>query len=1117
MRLKLNFLSSKKIHKLSYGEVLNAETYNFRASPPAPVPWGLMCQRIFGPIRDYQCECGRFKGRKYRGTKCLNCGVDILSSYTRAKREGHIHLPFPVIHPLAVEWIAVLLKISTKQLKSVIYEGKSILFTPDDAGTLVVGSGGGSFHRGKIEVTDDVDLPVERSTCIGVHRIVSNVNAKQTLALEPEGTRRKRLLTSLLENSNGDPNVYFVHDILVTPPEYRPVVQVGGMWISSAKNDLYSRIISRKVSLAHILEFDPPLLIVKRELGLLQKAVDQLFVEGFRRRGIDYKSLVEGLSRKEGLLRWNLLGKRVDYSARSVITVGPDLGLDEIGLPLEMAYELFAPFVLGYLRDYVVTSYKQAMEAYKERSEDALNALDEVIRDHRVLMNRHPTLHKFGIQSFKVKLHSGKSIRVNPLVCAGFNADFDGDQAAIHLPLSTQALQEAKDLMSPVNNFLYPLDSSIVPLPSREMIVGLYVMTHYDNTRFIQRFEEFCDSLPPARKRLDLLQRFKSSEHLEYLYQVGKIKVNEPILLFEDDQWKETCLGRIWISRLLGVPVEEALTLKVLKRIVGQAFDVLSSEQLVEALVKMKDLSLEQVTKFGLTLAIKDFKIPEGRDLAFSDASAYAQEVESQHLSYDETHENIVRKWLETIEMLQKDFLKEAGPSNPLVLMSKTGARASMDQISQLVVAKGMISDLKGNILRTPIKQCYGEGLDMIGYFQSTKGGRKGLADKKFATPKSGYLARRLVTLVRDFYIVEEDCGSTDGILIPREDADGREVLEEKGRQVKVRSPVFCGSKGGFCVRCYGVDPATRQFPVMNSPVGIVAGQALSEPTTQMTMRTFHTSGAVKLGKSAKSIFSSASGTIIIKDEGEEYVRLVVGGKENIVHRFAKMLVKSGDEVDVGDLLATYVTSDLRQEDVVGKIPLLEVYYEMRKPLVEAVVSVDEGEVRLEAKQGGKIDIYVDEVLQGTSTRQPVFVASGERVRKGQFLSYGEANLKKYFKKCEGDLQLLASVFVPRMVKLYAEEGVECNRIHLEVILRGLTNTVLKPDGSYGLRSCREEGDIVLMGAIESSANHPSWLKAIGFGWVRKNLSQAAAMGLMTYDLPSERIITGGLLPEKGG
>lgn len=1069
MKYRLKFMSSSDVIKQSYGEVKYAETFNTRSLEP--IPGGLMCQSIFGPIRDYQCACGNIKGRRYRGTKCINCGVEIISSYSRAKRSGHIHLPFPVLNPLATSIVSDLLGISINDLKRVLYDGNKLNIIESSTGSIVI-DGVQSY----VEISDTLGSKVTESNCVGLYDILSRVDLDASLNVCSE--KVKPVINSLISNYNKDTSVLFVQDIMVLPPEYRPEIKIDGNWVSDTVNELYLRVLRRRENLNSILEYDPPTLILRLELCLLQQAIDQLFIGGYSRKRINYKSLIESISRKGGLIRNNLLGKRVDYSARSVITVGPELKLDEVSIPLDMAYELFSPFILGKVKRENGVTFNTAKRLYNDRDELALNALDDLVSNYRVMVNRHPTLHKFGIQGMKVSIHNGKSIKMNPLICACMNADFDGDTASVHLPLSIEALEECKTLMSPVNNLLNPLDSSQIATPTHEAMLGLYLLT--------------------AIKDVDNPKMFATKRDLEYLQQIGEIKPNCGVYVGGE----YTCLGRIWIGDILGVSIKEPLTKRNIKEVLNKAYSsMFSNEDMATALSKLKDLGFEYSTKMGHSLGIDDFSTPSSKKTLFEKGDSDAVSFDDS-LTSEQANEAQIRNWINIISKLNNEFLEEGRDSNPLAIMTNIGVRASIDQVSQMVVAKGMVSDLTGKISPAPIKHSYKEGLDTVEYFLSTKGSRKGLADKKFATPKSGYLARKLAMVARDLRIVGEDCGTYNRITVNGE---------------KLRSPVTCEQKGGICKKCYGNDPSTGRLPAIGSPVGIVAAQALAEPATQMTMRTFHTGGAAKLTSGPKTIQAKNSGKVAIR-YSDGVAIISIGEDEYFVHGDARIFVEEGQYVNEGNEIATYTTA-IKQEDVTGKLPLLTMYYEMSNPKVPCVVSGSDGNVNLKTgidRRGRSVVyVYVNDKFQGTVIDQPLFVINNEAVKKGQVLSYGETNLRSLLARTDNDLDLLTKVFVNRMKELYAEEGVYCDKIHLEVILRAMTEVVKRQDSLYGLRSFDDYVDIVPMGVSNTNIMNPSWLKAMGFGWVKQVLTNAAINKRSTYGLGTEKIMTGELIQQK--
>jgi hypothetical protein len=668
---------------------------------------------------------------------------------------------------------------------------------------------------------------------------------------------------------------------------------------------------------------------------------------------------------------------------------------------------------------------------------------------------------------------------------------FVQDTMAVHIPISKESLHDVKMLMDGTKHVLNASDGSVAITPSHEMLIGLYKLT-----KIIE--------VEPVRK-------FRTLSSLEYLQQIDEVRVNERILFFDGKDYKDTCLGRLWVGNLLGIPIVEPLTKKSIKSVLSKSYDILGRVVFVEAMNDLKNLGFEWSTKLNFSLCIGDFKIPSTRDAKFKEAGEYAEQIESGDMTQVEKHSRIVRKWMDTIKDVQNDFLEEAGEDNNLVLMLNTGARASMSQVSQLTVAKGMLSDLSGEIIRNPIERNHTEGLDMIGYFRSMSGSRKGLADAKFSTPKTGYLTRRLVMAARDLYIVSSDCHTDEGMWVSNSVVKGRSVLESKDGWSKIRSPIFCKGKGGICKKCYGVDLSTRRRVVKNTAIGVIAGQSLSEPTTQMTLRTFHTSGAAELGDSPTVAKAKKAG--IVKIFLGEFVSIVQVDEDSYyAHNIAEIVVSDGQMINVGEPLISYINA-VRQEDVTNKVPILETYFEVNTPKIEAVVARVDGTVRIGITDEGVIQLFIEEECQGEVLDQTVFVYDGEWVRKGQFLSYGEAGLRKLWNATH-DLELLSTVFVSRLSELYQEEGVSISRIHFEVIFRALTEIVEKSDGSFGLRMF-DEGTILLKGSNQVGGTNPSWLKAVAFGWTKSNLSVAAAMNRISYDLPTERILTGERLPRR--
>ena len=720
-------------------------------------------------------------------------------------------------------------------------------------------------------------------------------------------------------------------------------------------------------------------------------------------------------------------------------------------------------------------------------------------------MNRAPTLHRIGMLAFKIRLHNGHSCFLHPMVCAPYNADFDGDQMAVHVPICGDAWRELRDYMMPEDNMLSPLDSSPVIGPSHEMIIGTYYMT----------------KMPTADINDKSLPRFNSILRLIDAHERGVIKINQPVVLIDDDGPRLTCAGRLMIERLFKLEINEPLTKKALKKLISQAYDILSNTALAMALDKLKDMAYKYVTMKGFSVGMTDFHLPSTRQQKMEAAQKFADDLKEKCdnglITEDQRVEGKVRRWMKTIASLQDDFVEEAGDENALVVMLETGARVSMTQVSQLVVAKGVQAKSGGTIIEDPIKNCLMTGVNTFDYFISAYGARKSMADKKTATPKSGYLARRLVNATRDFYISMKDCGNDrEGIQLPRKIAVGRTTLSgvlvprnNDETLTTVRSPIFCRATRGICAVCYGDDATTRKRVVVGEPVGVIAAQSLTEPCTQMTMKTFHTSGAAELKDSPLVIRAAHRGVVTVLENSSPFITCIcVNGSKYMVHtELSRVLVKDGQLVREGTPLAVYTSKNLMNQDIGGKLQVLEQYYELttvKGP--EAVVARQEGHVSL-VESEDNINIFINGELQGSVSETPVFVHNGEKVRLGQFLSFGEA----YIKDFENDILLSGTVFVRRMLELYAEEGVDSKPVHLEMIFRGMSELVEDPRevGKLGLFRYNEPGIRQVFGVSELGRLYPSWLKAIGFGYSKTSLMRAAIHFATTYDIPTERIMMG--------
>lgn len=1105
MKAKIKFLNQDKVLQISSGEVKEPHTISFKNRMPRI--GGLLCPKIFGPVRDYVCNCNppTLKGVRHVDKVCEKCGVTVLPAKVRRERIGHIILPSPCVHPFAYNILAEILGISKHQFDEVAKGHIWIGWVRDDKGTIILHDG--SRVSSVLKYQRDLEAPKRSS--MGIYHLIQEVNLERTASLQTElGIKTAEFLRKTITEGESLNNL-FLTTLPVMPAAFRPYLESanGDDIITNAKNDLYARIFWKKNRFVRLRDLYPLFgkleLILQYETVLLQKAVNDLLVNGCQDvRGGHLRSILEDIKGKYGLVRNKLLGKRADFSGRTVISPGPWLEMDEMGLPRKMGVELFKPWIFYWMKENYGLKTKQVEALYtkgKKQDPRLYEALEKVVQGKRLIMNRAPTLHRIGMLSFKIRLHDGHSCLLHPMVCAPYNADFDGDQMAVHIPISPAAEKELEDLLKPKDNLLSPLDSSPVIGPSHEMIIGTYYMTRIDGE--------------PIRTYDNPLRVIQDHER-------GMFDVNTPVYLREDDVdiTRVTCAGRLMLERFFKVEINEPLTKKALKRLISTAYDVISKDALSMALDKLKILAYDYVTRKGFSVGMTDFHIPSTRDRKMDEAQAYADDLKAKYdngeITEDDRMEMKIRKWMNTISELQDDFVEEAGVDNSLVVMLETGARVSMTQVSQLVVAKGMQAKSGGSIIEDPVKNCLMTGVDTFEYFKTSYGARKSMADKKMATPDSGYLARRLVNVTRDFYISVEDCGNDrEGLELPRKSAVGRTTLDgeiikanKDESLVVVRSPIFCTAERGICSVCYGTDQTTRKRVTVGEPVGIIAAQSLTEPCTQMTMKTFHTSGAAELKDSPLVVRANRSGIVMAVKVDEVFTEITINYDKYIVHtELCKVLVRSAMRVQKGDPLAVYTSKNLVNEDIGGKLKVLSQYYEMSKCRgFEAIVAHRDGEVQLVTEEDG-ICVMIDGEYQGQTSETPVFVHDGQMVKKGQFLSYGEANVKNY-----DDLELSAIVFIKRVLELYAEEGVNSNPVHVEMIFRGLSEIVIDEEtGNRGLFRYNDPGERKIYGATDLGKQYPSWLKAIGFGYSKEALTRAAISYEITYDLPTERIMMG--------
>lgn len=941
--VRISLASPEKIRSWSYGEVKKPETINYRTFKPERD--GLFCAKIFGPVRDYECICGKYKRMKHRGIVCDKCGVEVIHSRVRRERLGHINLASPVAHIWLLKSlpsrIGTILDISLKDIERILYSESYVVLDPgDEAAT--------SLHKGLVLSEEEYDEALaehgngafrvgvgaeailELLQAINVEILVDELrkdfNEATSEAMRKKLQKRLKVIESFnTRDEHGNfmakPEWMMLTVIPVQPPDLRPLVPLdGGRFATSDLNDLYRRVINRNNRLLRLIELNAPDIIVRNEKRMLQESVDALFDNG--RRGKVFtgpnkrplRSLSDFLKGKQGRFRQNLLGKRVDYSGRSVIVVGPDLKLHQAGLPKKMAIELFKPFLYCKLEEHgIVSTIKSAKKLVEKEHPEVWDILEEVTKEHPILLNRAPTLHRLGIQAFEPVLIEGKAIRLHPLVCFAFNADFDGDQMAVHLPLSIEAQMEARVLMMSTNNILSPASGSPVIVPSQDIVLGVYYMT-----------------------REDLLakgagQVYSSLEEARSAYDHGEVGLQAPVRVRLKGRLVSTTVGRALLSDIIPskIPFDyynKIIGKKELADLVDVCFRLCGPKRTVLMGDALRTIGYTYSTRAGLSIAIKDMIIPEEKKQLLKEAEEEVKKIKEQYseglLTEGERYNKVVDIWANVTERIaesmfsniaQMDITDQTGtvrkvPStNSIFMMADSGARGSAQQIRQLAGMRGLMSRPSGEIIETPITANFREGLTVLQYFTSTHGARKGLADTALKTASSGYLTRRLVDVAQDAIITEEDCGIDTGVKVThvREGAEIRVNLTERilGRtitggdvlhpvtgavlvpngsvlneqdcekisevgieEIEIRNLLACKSKRGICAKCYGRDLSSGNLVDIGEAIGVIAAQSIGEPGTQLTMRTFHFGGTATHKVETSTLESRFSGNIKFKN-----------------------------------------------------------------------------------------------------------------------------------------------------------------------------------------------------------------------------------------------------------
>ena len=991
--IRIGIASPEKILSWSYGEIKKPETINYRTFKPERD--GLFCARIFGPVKDYECLCGKYKRMKFKGIVCEKCGVEVTLSKVRRERMGHIELASPVAHIWFLKSlpsrIGLILDMMLKDLEKVLYFESFIVLdpglTPLDKLQLLTEDefidaqneyGADNFKVGI--GAEAIRLLLEELDLDELSESIRAEIKETTSQLKPQKLAKRLKVVEAFKVSGNKPEWMILKVIPVIPPELRPLVPLdGGRFATSDLNDLYRRVINRNNRLRRLMDLRAPDIIIRNEKRMLQESVDALFDNGRRGRVITgsnkrpLKSLSDMLKGKQGRFRQNLLGKRVDYSGRSVIVVGPELKLHQCGLPKKLALELFKPFIYSRLESLGISStVKQAKRMVEKQTTEVWDILEEVIREHPVLLNRAPTLHRLGIQAFEPVLIEGKAIQLHPLVCAAFNADFDGDQMAVHVPLSLEAQLEARVLMMSTNNILHPANGDPIIVPSQDIILGLYYLSQMKQNE------------PGEGRHFDNINEIESALENKTITLHTKITFR----FNNEDGYKkyETTPGRVLISKELPDDenisfeiVNKLLTKKEISRMIDDVYRHCGQKQTVIFCDHIMKLGFRHACNAGISFGKDDMIIPEEKENLINETNELVKEFEQQYIdgfiTRGEKYNKVVDAWAKCTDKVEDKMMSKISssqinkdseredPINSIYMMAHSGARGSAAQMKQLSGMRGLMAKPSGEIIETPIISNFKEGLNVLEYFNSTHGARKGLADTALKTANSGYLTRRLVDVAQDCIVVENDCGTSEGLIlkpviesgeemvslsdrvlgrVPCEDVIDpatNEIIVKKGDiieekhlsaidksnllEIKIRSVLTCETKNGVCAKCYGRDLARGTAVNIGEAVGVIAAQSIGEPGTQLTMRTFHIGGTAQV-MDQSYVESSVDGKIEINDlnmlEDSEKRKIIIGrttsvsvidefGNERSKHKLtygSELLVEKGQDIKKGDRLAQW-------------------------------------------------------------------------------------------------------------------------------------------------------------------------------------------------------------------
>ena len=1074
-KIRIKLASPEKIYEWSHGEVTKPETINYRTLNPEMD--GLFCERIFGPSKDWECACGKYKRMRYKGLVCEKCGVEVTKSKVRRERMGHIALAAPVSHIWYSKGtpnkMALVLGISPKELESVLYFARYIVIESNEE-TLPVGKilnekeyklfkqmYGNSFDakmgaEAILRLLDDLNLPVLREE---LEKELEDVNSSQK---RKKVAKRLKIVRDFME-SNNKPSWMILKNVPVIPADLRPMVQLdGGRFATSDLNDLYRRVINRNNRLKKLLEIKAPEIVVKNEKRMLQEAVDALIDNGRRGKPVvaqnnrELKSLSDMLKGKQGRFRQNLLGKRVDYSARSVIVVGPSLKMNQCGIPKKMALELYKPFIMRELvKRELATNIKTAKKLVEEADDKVWDVIEDVIKDHPVLLNRAPTLHRLSIQAFEPVLIEGKAIRLHPLVCSAFNADFDGDQMAVHLVLSPEAIMEAKLLMLAPNNIISPANGQPIAIPGQDMVMGCFYMTK---------------DRPGCKGEGKL---FSNKEQVLTAYQNQVVDTHSIIKVRINGETITTTPGRILFAELLPEPIRNyhmTYGKGPLKKLIGELYEKYGFTKAVEIIDKLKNFGYHYSTFAGVSVGIEDLEIPATKkeilENADKEVARIDEEYKAGHIINEERYRRTIAVWSQATAAVTDAMMNGLDEFNPVYMMANSGARGSIQQMRQLAAMRGNMADTRGRIIEVPIKANFREGLTVLEFFMSSHGARKGLADTALRTADSGYLTRRLVDISHEVMVNAEDCGTHEGIevaelvsdgnvietlaeringrvlaedlivdgevIAPRNTMIGKELIkrieELDIKKVKIRTPLTCALEKGVCKKCYGMDLSNHKEVLLGEAVGVIAAQSIGEPGTQLTMRTFHTGGVAMATASATTKKAEVSGKlqfkdvkILINEETKDEIvvsqsaKISIGNYDHEIPSGAILRVKDGDVVEAGHILADidpyHVPIICDQE---GTVAFKEIYikanYDEKYGVTEylAVKPVESGDAN------PRLIIYDKDNNQKASYPIPfgayLMVKEGDKVTKGQILA-------KLIKEGEGTKDITGGL--PRIQELF--------------------------------------------------------------------------------------------------